>query len=130
MIGYILNYYDEAKRRAMPSGLLVTHPSTLQIIAVGKSPLTDLLVKVFKDGISYPALTKFYEKYTAKSLPRDLKSFETVGATWFQDTGLNMVKINIRPPLRESVPIAFDLSACYDDEPFEHIVIGAYDGGC
>lgn len=128
MIGYVLNYYDDAKRSVMPSGLLVTHPSTLQIIAVGQSSLTDLLIKIFNVGVEYPALNNFYEKYTAKCLPKDIKSLDTIGKNWFHKISLNMIKINIRPPLHLTVPIAFDLRDCYDVEPYEHIIVGAYGG--
>lgn len=123
MIGYVVNYLDAAKRAKSPSGLLVTHPLTRQVIAVGVSPLSDLLVRRFADGFSLVEVGTFNEKRTLVAKPRDIESFEQVAPIWFRRARMTFVKIEIQAPLSGSVPVAQDLRAQYTGEPFEKILL-------
>jgi hypothetical protein len=108
----------------MPSGLLVTHEMTRQVIALGASPLSSLLVSLFTKDFEMPVYEKFYPKMR-KSKAYDLKSFEELAPLWFEKAKLKFVKIIVHPPLSSFIPVAADLSVAYNKVPFEKIQIVA-----
>ena len=123
MIGYVINYKDIEKRKTMSSGLLVTHPMTKRIVALGKSSLSGLLAKHFTDGVSVFAVGKLNISATRQSEPFDPESFEKVASIWFSKADLLFRRIDLQTPLTSFVPVALDLSAAYNGEPFEKIQI-------
>lgn len=111
----------------MPTGLLVLHPDTGQIIAAGQSSLSTLLSALYLDGLQYNTLDHLRQVIRVRCKKKDLKSFRIVAPAYYQRAGLSVVEVVLRTPLSGFVPIDLKLRPAYDTEnPFEKIQIGAY----
>lgn len=123
MLGFVINYKDMNKRQNMPSGLLVTHEMTCQVIALGASSLSTLLLDLFTKEFEFPVYTKFLEKRMTISGAYDLGSFETLAPLWFDRAKMLFSRIVVQAPLSSFIPVAADLSAAYNKPAFEKIQI-------
>jgi len=124
LIGFLVNYIDPEQRKTSPTGLLVTHEQTKQIVALGSAPTSKLLAGLFSSGIEYPSRDHFSQKVINKVKPNDLDSFRTKGKEYLKIGRLNLVEVTIKPPLSGALDITEDLKIATTN-PFETIKLGS-----
>jgi hypothetical protein len=124
---YVVNYVQKHLRYGIPSGVVVIHPTTNILIARGDTPLSQLLVKHYVEGVTVAETDRFSRLNSVKNKPRHFASFADILPKWLTSVNMRCWVGDIPGCLPEKVNVAWDLSIT-DKEEATHERISLVEG--
>lgn len=116
MLCYALNFLNPSHRHIVPTGVLVIHPTTKNVVARGQNSLSDMLCRLYTDGFKVPTKDRFDMPIVLSYAGYDPVNFEKLMPLHCATAGLQLASMPVSTPLPEILRVTKALTLAEDGE--------------
>lgn len=116
MLCYALNFSNPSHRHIVPTGLLVIHPVTKNVVARGQNSLSDMLCNLYTKGFKVPTKDRFDMHIVLSYLGYDPVNFEKLMPLHCATACLQLASVQVSTPLPEILRVTKTLTLAEDGE--------------